>query len=91
MPIPYEWLVAWLLAVNLLAILYTVVDKRRARQGKWRVSESTLLLIAALGGAAAMLVTMRRIRHKTQHKKFMWGLPVMLVAQVMVLLWLFFR
>lgn len=91
MPIPYEWLAAYLLAVSLLAVIYTVVDKRRARQGKWRVSESTLLLIAALGGAAAMLATMRRIRHKTQHKKFMWGLPVMLVAQAMVLLWLFFR
>ena len=87
MPIPYEWVAAYLLAVSLLAVIYTVADKRRAKRGQWRVPESTLLLIAALGGAAAMLITMCRIRHKTQHKKFMWGLPVMLLAHIGLLLW----
>lgn len=85
MSMPCEWLAAYLLAVNLLAVGYTIADKRRARRGQWRVAESTLLLIAALGGAAAMLVTMRRIRHKTKHRQFMWGLPIMLLIHMALL------
>jgi len=62
-------------AISLLAVILTVHDKRAARQHKWRVRESTLLLIAALGGSVAMLVTMRVIRHKTKKAKFMAGIP----------------
>lgn len=91
MNLPWDWIAAWLLAVNLVAVCLTVADKRRARRGKWRVSESTLLLVAALGGAPAMLVTMRRIRHKTRHRKFMWGLPVILLAQAALVAWLLWR
>lgn len=91
MPVPVQWMMAYLLAANLLAVIYTVADKCRAKKGKWRVAESTLFLIAVLGGAAAMLATMRCIRHKTKHKRFMWGLPAILVAQTALLLWLYFR
>ncbi len=80
----YQWFLAWLIAASLLAVVLTVADKRRARTGGWRVRESTLFLVAALGGAAAMLVTMRLIRHKTRHKRFMWGLPVILLAQLVM-------
>lgn len=46
-----------------------------------RVPEKTLLIISALGGSIAMLITMRAIRHKTQHMKFMIGIPAIIVAQ----------
>lgn len=89
---PYEILAIYLAAVNLLAAGLTIVDKRRARQGRWRVPEATLLLVAALGGSPAMLLTMKRIRHKTRHRKFMWGLPAMLAAQTAAaVLWLLHR
>ena len=87
MTIPWDWLLAWVLAASLLAAVLTAVDKRRARLGRWRIAESTLWLIAAAGGAVAMLVTMRCIRHKTRHRRFMWGLPLLIAAQV-ALLWL---
>lgn len=89
MPIPADWLAAYVLAVSLIAAVLTVADKRRAKRGQWRIPESTLLFTAALGGAAAMLAVMRWIRHKTRHRKFMWGLPAMLLVQVAVLSWLF--
>jgi len=57
-------------------------NKKNANpQPQMRVPEKTLLIIAALGGAIAMLITMRTIRHKTQHMKFMIGIPAIIVAQ----------
>lgn len=88
MVIPMEWLAAWLIAVNLAAAVMTVADKRRAKRGRWRIPENTLLFVAALGGAPVMLAMMRLIRHKTRHRKFMWGLPALLVLQAALLLWL---
>jgi len=75
--------------ISLIAVTLTMYDKRAAQQHKWRVRESTLLLVAALGGSVAMLLTMRVIRHKTKHAKFMVGIPVIIVLQIAaaVLVW----
>ena len=75
----------YLVAINLLGAALAAADKRRARCGRWRVAESTLLLVAALGGAPLMLVTMKRLHHKTRHRQFMWGLPAMILAQAALL------
>ena len=85
-------LLGYLLAVNLAGYLLMGADKRKARRGAWRVSEKTLLLIAALGGSVGVLAGMERFHHKTLHKKFTWGVPAILMAQVLaagglVLLW----
>jgi len=65
-----------------LAVIITIHDKSAARRHKWRVRESTLLLVSALCGSVAMLVTMLLIRHKTKHAKFMVGLPVIIALQI---------
>lgn len=78
---PMSWQLPYLAAINLLAWALTVWDKHRARLGRWRVSEATLLMVAALGGSPTMYLTMRRIHHKTRHRKFMWGLPVIFALQ----------
>ncbi|NLX92619.1 MAG: DUF1294 domain-containing protein [Clostridiales bacterium] len=74
----------WLAAVSGFTTLLTLYDKRAARRGARRVPEHTLLLVSAIGGSAAMLATMRIVRHKTKHAKFMVGIPVMIAAQVAV-------
>ncbi len=76
------FVVFYLLGVNLLAVALVLSDKRASRRGSWRIKESTLLLVSALGGSVAMLITMRRARHKTQHAKFMIGIPVIIILQV---------
>lgn len=91
MRISVSWAVAWLVAVSLMAVAVTVWDKSRARRQAWRVPERTLWLIAALGGAVATYVTMRVIRHKTLHRRFMWGLPLLMVAQAAILFVLFYK
>ena len=79
-----NYIIAYFILISLLAIGLTVHDKLAAERGAWRVPERTLLLVAAVGGAVTMLVTMRIIRHKTKHPKFMVGLPVIIVLQVVV-------
>lgn len=77
-------LVIYLILINLFAVAITISDKQKAKGGKWRVPEKTLLLVAALGGSIAMLATMFKIRHKTKHPKFMIGIPAIIVAQVIL-------
>ncbi len=72
---------AYLAAVSIIAIIMTVHDKSAAKRHKRRVPEKTLFGAAALGGSAAMLVTMVAIRHKTKHKRFMIGLPIIILLQ----------
>ena len=68
-------------AVCVGSVLITVLDKIAAKRHAWRIPESTLLLLGALGGAPAMLLTMLLIRHKTRHLKFMLGLPLLILLQ----------
>ena len=81
MTLSLEWAVAWLLAAAIVAFLVTLWDKNRARRREWRVQESTLWLIALLGGSAVMFLTMLVIRHKTRHTPFMVGLPLLALVQ----------
>ena len=74
--------IAYVLVVSLISVIITVFDKKIAGTGKRRISEATLLLWSALGGSVAMYLTMHAIRHKTQHKKFMIGIPIIIILQV---------
>ena len=88
MPIEILW---WLLAWSLLATGLTVYDKIAAKSApRHRIREATLLTVAALGGAAAMEVTMLVIRHKTRHPKFMVSLPLLMLLHAGLLLYLWF-
>ncbi|MBE6778498.1 MAG: DUF1294 domain-containing protein [Ruminococcaceae bacterium] len=75
---PLWW---WLAVASLVAVTVTVWDKACARHRRRRIPEATLFTVAVLGGAAAMLLTMWSIRHKTRHRRFMWGLPFILLLQ----------
>ncbi len=68
--------------MNLIAFALYGIDKRRAKQGAWRISEYTLLLVALLGGSLGALLGMRYFRHKTRHRKFRYGIPLILLLQL---------
>ena len=74
----------YLLIINALGFLLMLVDKWKARKNRWRVRESTLLLIAALGGSVGSLAGMYLFRHKTLHLKFTLGIPLILAGQCFV-------
>lgn len=78
----------YLLAINIVAIFLTIYDKLASKKfRKNRIRENVLLLIGALGGAVSMYITMKLIRHKTRHKKFMTGLPIILILQIVFLIY----
>ena len=75
-------LIYYLLAVNVLTFIVYGVDKWKARSGRWRVPEATLMGLAALGGSVGAWMAMQLFRHKTQKKKFRYGVPALFVLQV---------
>ena len=72
-------------AISLISIIVCCYDKIAAKHNpKHRTRESTLLWLSALGGSVAMYCTMQLIRHKTKHKKFMIGIPVIIILQIAI-------
>ena len=74
----------YLLIINAAGFLLMLVDKWKAKKNRWRVRESTLLIVAALGGSVGSLAGMYLFRHKTLHLKFTVGIPLILAAQCFV-------
>ena len=84
-------LLYYLLAANLLTFVIYGIDKHKARHNRWRVREASLLLLAALGGSIGALLAMRAFRHKTQHKKFRYGVPAILLVQLAIAAFCYYR
>ena len=77
-----------LVAVNLVAFTLYGLDKLKAKKGLWRIRESTLLLIAALGGSVGALLGMEVFRHKTKHWQFKVLVPVFFILHIALAVWL---
>ena len=94
---PWGLLAIWLLLINVITFLVFGLDKWKARRKEKnekvrRVPERTLLLLAALGGSVGALLAMKAFRHKTLHKAFRFGVPLILALQIIIPfgLWLYF-
>ena len=81
-------LAIYLLIINAAAFLFMLADKLKARRGSWRIPEKTLLWLAIFGGSLGALLGMNLLRHKTQHPKFSFGLPLIFVFQILLLIFL---
>ena len=79
-------LLVYLIFINVISVIVCAADKIKAIKGGWRISEKTLFALSALGGALGMYVTMRIIHHKTKHKRFMIGLPAIIIIQIIILI-----
>lgn len=78
----------YLLVVNIAAFAVYGWDKMCAKRGMWRVPEKVLLLLAFLGGSVGAMVGMAIFRHKTLHLKFRYGVPLILILQLIGLIYL---
>jgi uncharacterized membrane protein YsdA (DUF1294 family) len=88
-----SFLLGYITGVSIISIVVCIYDKIAAKHNpKHRTREATLLLLSALGGSVAMFITMQIIRHKTKHVKFMLGIPLIIIAQVLLAVgvWYFF-
>lgn len=79
-----SYLLFYLIAINVIAFAAMGIDKAKARAGKWRIAESTLFALAALGGTLGMRV----FHHKTKHKEFRFGFPALLGVQCAAVVYL---
>ena len=77
-------LVIYLLPVNFLSFILYGIDKKRARKREWRISEKTLIGIAVIGGCVGAILGMHIFHHKTRHWYFRYGLPLIMIIQVLL-------
>lgn len=84
-----KFLIAYLCIINALALLLMLIDKKKAKKGRWRIPERTLLGVSAIGGSLGGLLGMYLFRHKTLHKQFAIGIPLMFVCHIAILALLF--
>lgn len=77
----------YFLGVNVIAFIAFGVDKYKAQHNQWRISESTLLTLAAIGGSIGAYAGMRVWHHKTLHNKFRYGIPAIFIIQIIALGW----
>ena len=84
-------IILYLIAINVVTFLVYGLDKWKAKRDAWRISESTLLLLAAAGGSVGALLGMQIFRHKTKHVKFTVGVPAILLVQVALGIWWLLR
>ena len=91
MPAVTQCLLWYLAAVNVVTFTVYGIDKRKARRGAWRIPEKTLFLLPLLGGSVGALLGMKVFRHKTKHWYFVWGIPIILLAQLALTVWLWLR
>ncbi len=83
-------LAAYFIIVNIVGFIMSAVDKSAAKRHKWRVPEKNLFAVSLLGGAVGTLMSMLISRHKTKHKRFMIGIPLIIFVQLSVYIYIIF-
>ena len=81
----------YIAGINILTFFVYGIDKWKAKNNKWRISEATLLTLAVIGGSIGAWMGMRVWHHKTKHKKFVFGIPAIFIVQIALIGFLLFR
>ena len=79
-----QLILIYLIAINVVTFFLYGMDKWKAKRSKWRISEATLLGLAVIGGSIGAWLGMKVWHHKTMHKKFKYGLPLILIVQIAI-------
>ena len=83
------YLLNYLVIINIIAFIVYGIDKLKAKRGKWRITEATLLLLAIIGGSIGAWCGVKVWHHKTLHKKFRYGIPLIIALQTAMVLYLY--
>ena len=89
--IPLDIVLQYLAVINVATFLTYGLDKWKAKRSKWRIREAALLMLAVLGGSIGAWLGMTVWHHKTQHKKFKYGIPIIILVQAIIIWYFFFR
>lgn len=80
-----KYLIIYIFAINLYAVLIMYIDKQRAIKKKWRIPEARLIFIAVILGSLGIMSGMGLFHHKTKHPKFTVGVPLIIICQLLIL------
>ena len=79
-------IIIYLAAINFISFVIMGVDKYKARKRAWRIPESTLFVLALIGGSIGSIAGMHLFHHKTRHWYFLYGMPAILIVQVLIVI-----
>lgn len=80
-----KFAIYYIILVNIYGIIIMYIDKEKSKKSKWRVSELKLFLIASAFGSLGIFLGMHMFRHKTKHKKFIYGIPLFMIIQLLII------
>lgn len=78
------YIVSYLIIINLIGFVIMGIDKLKAKKRAWRIPESTLFVVALIGGSLGTTIGMLVFRHKTRHWYFLYGMPAILLIQIAI-------
>ncbi len=79
-------IIIYLAVINCISFIIMGVDKHKARKRAFRIPESTLFILALIGGSVGSIAGMHLFRHKTRHWYFLYGIPAILILQILLVL-----
>ena len=80
-----ETIIYYLIIINIVTFIVYGIDKLKAKKALWRIREASLLMLAILGGSIGAWLGMKVWHHKTQHKKFRYGIPAIIIIQLIII------
>lgn len=78
-------LLSYLAVVNLIGFALMGIDKHKAEKRAFRIPEATLFVVALIGGSIGSILGMYTFRHKTRHRRFVYGMPLILFLQIILI------
>lgn len=85
------YILAYLIIVNIAGFASMGIDKKKAVNHQWRIPEATLFGIAIIGGSLGSILGMKQFRHKTKHWYFKYGMPLILILQIVLAVFIYYR
>ena len=79
-------LIIYLIIINIISFLAMFIDKKKAEKNRWRIKESTLLILALIGGSIGAIAGMYVFHHKTQKPRFYIGIPIIIILQILLII-----
>lgn len=86
-----QYFLIYLAVINVIGFAIMGIDKQKSKRGRFRISEKALFFIALLGGSIGAKIGMELFRHKTHHKKFVYGIPAIIVLQLAAFVYFLYR
>ncbi|MBD5488606.1 MAG: DUF1294 domain-containing protein [Lachnospiraceae bacterium] len=79
-------IIVYLVVINFISFIMMGLDKYKAKKRAWRIPESTLFVLALIGGSIGSIAGMHLFHHKTRHWYFLYGMPAILIIQILIVI-----